>query len=538
MTPWTSDWYFFIMMACICTSFSGLMSGLTVGLLSIDQLELEIKLKVGTPAEKKSAQSILPTLQCHHWLLVTLLLCNAVALEALPIFLDRLVPSHYAVLISVVAILIIGEVIPQAICIGPQQLRIAEIMAPLVRFLMYATCLISWPLSKALDLILGEHKITRFNTNQLGAIIEMHSKMEIDKHGDHIDFGDNQQLGLTQTQTKLISGALKWKQTSAGDSYKKLSKTYMLSADRVVDDSLIQEIKQNHFSRIPVYYGPKERNCVFGIILVKSLVGLKLPTDSEGNPKKVTVGDLITLKLCKIGSPLYVKPTTKTESILNLFKSGYSHLAIVAENPESLMEEAQSVLEVLNETSEEVKKEKMKRLEELVDSVHVMNHQVFGIITLENILESIFNISIIDEKDLEKIQRYNQQTSAMVNELNMSHFSQLDHSKPNLTNVSGFYDLSYVNAKNTLAEDLNIYTMAAGLGGGPKYFSRMKSMKKDPLASSNFEHFHHADTSNIREITPISKRDNESPAKISDAPNFGETRETKIHQLKQGLLQD
>ena len=103
----------------------------------------------------------------HHWLLVTLLLCNAIALEALPIFLDKIVPSAYAVLISVVAILIVGEVIPQAICIGPQQLRIAEIMAPLVQFLMYATSVVSYPLAKALDYILGDHKVTRFNASQL-----------------------------------------------------------------------------------------------------------------------------------------------------------------------------------------------------------------------------------------------------------------------------------------------------------------------------------------------------------------------------------
>ena len=52
--------------------------------------------------------------------MVTLLFCNALALESLPIFLDAIVPSHYAILVSVVAVLIVGEVIPQAICIGPQ----------------------------------------------------------------------------------------------------------------------------------------------------------------------------------------------------------------------------------------------------------------------------------------------------------------------------------------------------------------------------------------------------------------------------------
>jgi metal transporter CNNM len=43
-----------------------------------------------------------------HWLLVTLLLCNACAMEALPIFLDRILSAWAAVLLSVTAILIFG----------------------------------------------------------------------------------------------------------------------------------------------------------------------------------------------------------------------------------------------------------------------------------------------------------------------------------------------------------------------------------------------------------------------------------------------
>jgi metal transporter CNNM len=53
-------------------------------------------------------------------LLVTLLLSNAFAMEALPIYLDAIVPSFWAIIISVTAVLFFGEVIPQAVCTGPQ----------------------------------------------------------------------------------------------------------------------------------------------------------------------------------------------------------------------------------------------------------------------------------------------------------------------------------------------------------------------------------------------------------------------------------
>jgi len=44
---------------------------------------------------------------------------NATALEALPIYLDKLVPSFWAVFISVTIVLFFGEIIPMAICTGP-----------------------------------------------------------------------------------------------------------------------------------------------------------------------------------------------------------------------------------------------------------------------------------------------------------------------------------------------------------------------------------------------------------------------------------
>ena len=41
---------------------------------------------------------------------------------------------------------------------------------------MYATAPVSWPIAKVLDMILGEHKLTRFNNSQLRAIVDMHCK--------------------------------------------------------------------------------------------------------------------------------------------------------------------------------------------------------------------------------------------------------------------------------------------------------------------------------------------------------------------------
>ena len=86
-------------------------------------------------------------------------------MEALPIFLDAIMPSIWAIIVSVTAVLFFGEVIPQAICIGPSQLLIAEKVAPIVRLLMFTLGIVSYPLSKVLDYLLGEHDVTRYKND-------------------------------------------------------------------------------------------------------------------------------------------------------------------------------------------------------------------------------------------------------------------------------------------------------------------------------------------------------------------------------------
>ena len=86
-------------------------------------------------------------------------------MEALPIFLDAIVPSVWAIIISVTGVLFFGEVIPQAVCTGPRQLYIAEKVAPIVKFLMLVLGIVCWPISRILDKILGEHDITRYKND-------------------------------------------------------------------------------------------------------------------------------------------------------------------------------------------------------------------------------------------------------------------------------------------------------------------------------------------------------------------------------------
>jgi metal transporter CNNM len=167
--------YTYIGISVLLTVVAGFMSGLTVGLASIDKLDIELMKMTGSPDEKKSAVAIEKVVQRHHWMLCTLLLCNAGCMEALPIFLDKLMPETIAIIVSVTCVLFFGEIIPQALATGPKQMKIAELSCPVVFGFMVVTAPLSWPLGKLLDCVLGgDHGPRRFNNKQLRYLLKEH----------------------------------------------------------------------------------------------------------------------------------------------------------------------------------------------------------------------------------------------------------------------------------------------------------------------------------------------------------------------------
>lgn len=146
----------YMIAAIVAIILAGLMSGLTIGLMSFDDKNLAIlKIQSQDPVEKMQAARVHSLIHDHHLLLVTLLLWNAAAFESLPLFIDKLVPSLYAVLLSVTFILIFGEILPQAICTGPRRLAVASGAYYPIKILMFISYPIAVGFAKTLDYILG-----------------------------------------------------------------------------------------------------------------------------------------------------------------------------------------------------------------------------------------------------------------------------------------------------------------------------------------------------------------------------------------------
>lgn len=133
------------------------------------------------------SRPILSILENHHLLLSTLLLSNALSLEALPIFLDKIVPGYLAIIISTAAVVVFGEVIPQAYCTGSNKVKIGYYLSPFVRFLECILYPFVKPIVYLLDNAVGHEeekiKLTREN---IKTILFMHNKQEYGYRSEEI----------------------------------------------------------------------------------------------------------------------------------------------------------------------------------------------------------------------------------------------------------------------------------------------------------------------------------------------------------------
>ncbi|KAL7484193.1 hypothetical protein ACHAW6_009829 [Cyclotella cf. meneghiniana] len=170
--------------------FVALIAGMFLGLLTLDPLDLRIKMQAAVdPAERKAAAAIFPIVSQNHRLLVTLLLMNAIAYECLPLFLDRLMPTYLTIIFSVTVLLVFGEIIPSAIFTGPDQLLLASRLVTLVKFSMTALHPITTPLVKLMDRLVPNNlndNEEEYNRAYLSALvrIQFDERMKAQKQRD------------------------------------------------------------------------------------------------------------------------------------------------------------------------------------------------------------------------------------------------------------------------------------------------------------------------------------------------------------------
>ncbi|KAG6626816.1 DUF21 domain-containing protein At1g47330 isoform X1 [Carya illinoinensis] len=305
--------YVLAIIGLVC--FAGLMAGLTLGLMSLGLVDLEVLIKSGRPQDRAHAAKIFPVVKNQHLLLCTLLIGNSLAMETLPIFLDKLVPPWAAILISVTLILMFGEILPQAVCTR-YGLRVGATMAPLVRLLLLLFFPLSYPISKMLDWMLGKGHAVLLRRAELKTFVNFHGN-EAGKGGD-----------LTHDETTIITGALELTEKTAKDAMTPISNAFSLDLDVNLDLETLNAIMTKGHSRVPVYAGNQKN--IIGLVLVKNLLTVD-PDDA------VPLRTMIIRKIPRVSEemPLY--------DILNEFQKGHSHIAVVYKDLNEKKETAKKV---------------------------------------------------------------------------------------------------------------------------------------------------------------------------------------------------
>lgn len=315
-----------ILILTLLVSLSGLFSGLTLGLLSLDYYELERKAKLSD----HRAIKILPIRRKGNILLSTLLLSNVAVNSAISIFLADLASGLVAGLLATGLIVIFGEIIPQAVC-NKYKLEIGYYTAPIVQILIWSLLPFTYPIAFVLDRVLGRELPTLYSKMELQEIIKDHE--------------DAPNAAVDADEEKIILGALSFSDKIASEIMTPINHVYLLEESQSLDEKLLIEIKEKKHTRVPVYR--EGRDQIIGILYAKDLLNLS----PQGQPIK---------DLCRLDDLINVTDQTKLDILLNMLIKRKCHISFV------------------------------------YDEYGVLR----GIVTLEDVIESILQQEIIDEDDV------------------------------------------------------------------------------------------------------------------------------------------
>ncbi|XP_045546879.1 metal transporter CNNM1 [Salmo salar] len=334
------DLWLQVLVSVLLLALSALFSGLNLSLLALDPVELQVLQNSGTDKEQKYARKIESVRRHGNYVLCTLLLGNALINAALAVWMCQILGMTWlSTIICAFGIFFIGEILPHSVA-SRHGLAIASKTIWVTRLLMVLSFPISYPISKLLDFILHQ-EISNFYTRE--KLLEM--LRVTDPYHD-----------LVKEELNIIQGALELRTKTVEDVLTPLTDCFMLTSEAVLDFNTMSEIMQSGYTRIPVF--ENLRSNIVDILFVKDLAfvdpddctHLKTITQFYKHPMHCVFND------------------TKLDAMLEEFKKGKSHLAIVQR--------------VNNEGEGDP------------------FYEVMGIVTLEDVIEEIIKSEILDETDL------------------------------------------------------------------------------------------------------------------------------------------
>ncbi|XP_052468572.1 metal transporter CNNM1-like isoform X3 [Carassius gibelio] len=327
-------------LSVLLLALSALFSGLVISMLALDPVELKVLQNSGTGKEQKYAHKIESVRKHGNYVLCTLVLCNVLTNTFLVVWMCQILgATPVSTAACTFLIFFIGEILPHSVA-SRHGLAIASKTAWLTKMLMLLTFPITYPISKLLDNMLHQEISNFYTREKLLAMLRV-----TDPYHD-----------LVKEELNIIQGALELRSKTVEDVLTPLNDCFMLASDAILDFYTMSDVMQSGYTRIPVF--ENERSNIVDILFVKDLAFV--------DPDDCTPLKTIT-QFYK--HPLHcVFNDTKLDAMLEQFKKGKSHLAIVQR--------------VNNEGEGDP------------------FYEVMGIITLEDVIEEIIKSEIVDETDL------------------------------------------------------------------------------------------------------------------------------------------
>ncbi|KAJ1667205.1 hypothetical protein IW140_003827 [Coemansia sp. RSA 1813] len=396
--------YFLRLCACVMlVLIGGLLAGLTIGYMSLDEMNLAVLATSGSPRQRQYAKRIQPLRRNGHWLLVTLLLGNTVVNETLPIVMHSILGGGglASIAISTTLIFLFGEIIPQALCTR-FGLAIGAFFACPVTVLQLVLSPLGYPIALLLDRILGAAHSSAYKKPQLKELVSLSNAAN----------GGT----LTADEVTIIRGALDLSDKLVENVMTDLENVYMVDMSSQLDRRLLTEMLRKGYSRVPVFC--TDRQNIVGVLLVKSLILLD-PDDCSS----LTQAKIIPIPRVTVYTSLF--------DILNIFQNGGSHMAVVTGPPQQL----RSPLACCTSRNKGYRESQAVAMPVDADALHTPHHMreqqpllqdlgnehntnpgygtnahtaeqdscadyaPIGIITLEDVIEELIQEEIIDETD-------------------------------------------------------------------------------------------------------------------------------------------
>ena len=368
--------------AGILLVLSGLFSGLTLGLMSLDNVGLQIIIDGGNPEEARLASLIKPVREKGNLLLCTLLLGNTVVNSSLSILMAGFLSGPIALFASTMLIVIFGEICPQALC-SRHGLRIGAASLPIVRAFMYILMPLAYPISLLLDRVLGREVGTVYTRDQLRALVAI-----------HVENPDaSQASGLTTGDQQIMQGVLNYKDKKVEEVYTKIGEVFTLYSDDNLDFQTMLSIYKSGFTRIPVL--DKSTGEVSGILYTKDLI-LVDPDD------EIEVSTILSFHGHRVE---WVGDSTPLDKVFAHFNACGQHLLCVFPSSPPELHETNGKVDYEGEfavtdgaspfgDAKMMQKKRSERHER-----HEQERELMGVISMEDVLEEVLQQEIVDETD-------------------------------------------------------------------------------------------------------------------------------------------